>query len=98
MMAAMSIFAIISQPNTNTPKLAGALEANFKGAYIAVEGGGAWLVSATGTTAQQMSEKLGVTSGVNGAAIIVEVASYFGRANPNIWSWIKANWDAPKSG
>jgi hypothetical protein len=26
--------------------------------------------------------------------ILLEVASYFGRANPNIWSWIKGKMEA----
>ena len=48
-------------------------------------------------TAQELSATLGVTSGTNGAALILEVASYFGRANPNIWSWVKAKMEAPPS-
>jgi hypothetical protein len=58
--------------------------------------GGSFLVSTKGT-AQELSEKLGVTGGTNGAAVVVEVASYFGRANPNVWSWIKSKLEAPNS-
>jgi hypothetical protein len=69
----------------------------FEGETIPLEGNAGWLVSTKGT-AQELSAKLGVTSGDNGAAVIVEVASYFGRANPNIWSWIKTKLEAPPGG
>jgi hypothetical protein len=90
----MPVFAIIPQPNTNTPKLAGVLAASFVNEIISLEDNKGWLVSTKGT-AQELSAKLGVTSGENGAAIILEIASYFGRANPNIWSWIKTKMEAP---
>ncbi len=48
--------------------------------------------------AKEVSDTLGITDGAAGAALVFEVASYFGRANPNIWSWIKDNWDAGKHG
>ena len=90
----MTVFAIIPQPNPNTPKLGGVITATFQGETIPLEGSAGWLVSTKGT-AQELSAKLGVTSGDNGAAVIIEIASYFGRANPNIWSWIKTKLEAP---
>lgn len=89
---------IIPQPNVKTPNLGPAIEREYANAFLALDGGHGWLVSAVGVTSQQISEKLGISSGENGAAIAVELASYYGRANPNIWTWIKANWDAPKGG
>jgi hypothetical protein len=64
--------------------------------HIPLEGDKGWLVSTKGT-AQELSTRLGVASGENGAAVIIEIASYFGRANPNIWSWIKGKMEAPPS-
>jgi hypothetical protein len=89
----MPVFAIIPQSNPNTPKLAGVIATNFVTESVSLEGDKGWLVSTKGT-AQELSERLGVTSGENGAAIILEIASYFGRANPNIWSWIKIKMEA----
>jgi len=92
----MPVFAIIPQPNPNTTKLANVIATTFTNEFIALEGEKGWLVSTKGT-AQELSAKLGVSSGENGAAAIFEIASYFGRANPNIWSWIKIKMEAPPS-
>ncbi len=87
----MAIFAIITQPGTNSAKLPEAVTKAFEGANYPL-GNGVWLVSAVGT-ANDVSNKVGITpDGESGTGVVVEVASYFGRANPAIWSWIKANW------
>lgn len=89
----MAIYAIIQQPSTHAEKLAPAIEAAFKGSILVVRDG-VWLVAASGT-AEDVSNKIGIiTTEESGAAIVLEAASYFGRANPAIWSWIKANWEA----
>jgi hypothetical protein len=94
----MPVFAIIPQPNPNTAKLAGVIATLFGTEFRTLQGADkGWLVSTKGT-AQELSAKLGVTSGENGAAIIIEIASYFGRATPDIWSWIKEKMESPTSG
>jgi hypothetical protein len=92
----MPVFVIIPQPtNPNTAQLAGAIHAAFPGdEHFDLEGQRGWFVFAKGT-AQELSGQLGVTSGLNGAAVIVEVASYFGRATPDTWAWIKKKMEAP---
>ena len=92
----MAIFAVIQQPGVNSEKLAGAVRATFATHYDL--GNGVWLV-ADRVTAQEIANKLQIVpEPVNGAAVILEAASYFGRANPAVWSWIKANWEATASG
>jgi hypothetical protein len=89
----MAIFAVIQQPGANAEKLAPAVAAVYAGANYPL-GNGVWLVPTSGT-AEEVSNKLGITPEATvGAAVVIEVASYFGRANPAIWSWIKANWEA----
>ena len=90
----MAIFVIIPQPNhnNNTP-LPAAIMAAYPNKWFALDANAGWLISTKGTP-QEISEKLGITSGANGAAVIVEMASYFGRANPNTWTWIKTNWES----
>jgi hypothetical protein len=62
-----------------------------------------WLVSATGT-AIDVSAKLGVYDPRNpgaapiGNAVIFATNGYFGRAQTNIWEWIKAKLEATPSG
>jgi hypothetical protein len=89
----MTIFAIIPQPNTKREELRATISERFKDANYTMDGGHGWLVSAS-RTAQEISDDLGLTDGSNGAGIVLEVASYFGRANPNIWTWIKLHWEA----
>ena len=92
----MTVFVVIPQPNPNAGRLATAIAETFpqEGSVYALDDGKGWLISATGT-AQSISEKLGVTSGENGGALVLEMASYFGRANPNIWSWIRSSLEKP---
>jgi hypothetical protein len=87
----MAIFAVISQPGPNAEKLPEAIKRNFPDGVYDV-GSGIWLISGRGP-AKEVSDQLGVTDGSNGSAIVIEVASYFGRANPAIWSWIQSNWE-----
>jgi hypothetical protein len=89
----MTIFAIINQTVPRTPKLAEAIAQKFGDKIYKIDGDMGWLVAAN-QTAQQISDGIGITDGSNGAAIVFEVGSYFGRANPNIWTWIKLNWEA----
>jgi len=91
----MAIFAIIKQ-TAPVDNLASAIRTAFPLAHYDL-GDGAWLVAAS-TTAMELSEKLGITECTNGSAVIVEAASYYGRANPAVWSWIKANWEGTPLG
>jgi hypothetical protein len=90
----MTVFVVIPQPNPNTAKLAAVVTEMFRDALFPLEGQHGWLISTTGT-AQALSEKLGIASGDNGAALVLEVASYFGRATPDTWSWIKTKMESP---
>ncbi len=53
-------------------------------------GNNEWLISTKGTP-KTVSDSLGITSNPDtiGAAIVFSVDSYFGRASPEIWEWIK---------
>lgn len=88
-----TISAVIKQPGPNSEELAGAVVRHFPQQHYDV-GNGTWLVAETGT-ASDVSTKLGITPEVaSGSAVIMEVSSYYGRANPAIWTWVKANWEA----
>jgi hypothetical protein len=89
----MAIFAIIPTPGAADPRLGAEIARRFGQSHVAIDGGHGWLVSAK-DTAPGLSDSLGISDGTNGSAIVFEVSSYFGRANPNIWTWIKLNWDS----
>jgi hypothetical protein len=92
----MTIFTIIQQPGTVGDKLANAVVAAYTDDLYDL-GNGAWLV-ADSATAMEVSKKVGITDGINGSGIVVEVASYYGRTNPAVWSWIKAKWEGSVGG
>ena len=57
-----------------------------------------WLVAAKGS-ALDVSAALGVTldagAGPTGSTMVLEVSSYYGVANKDIWDWIKGKLEAP---
>jgi hypothetical protein len=87
----MAIFAIIQQPSVNTG-LQEIIRKEYHNSIYEIDGGHGWLVAAN-KTAKELSDSLGITEGTTGSALVFEVASYFGRANPNLWTWLKLNWE-----
>jgi hypothetical protein len=92
----MTIFTIIQQPGTVGDKLSKAVALAYADDLYDL-GGGVWLV-ADSATAQEVSKKVGITDGINGSGVVVEVASYYGRTNPAVWTWMKAKWEGPTVG
>lgn len=92
----MSIFVVIQQ-NASGPQgtLADRIATLDVPHYQLADG--VWLVSNVGT-ARDTCEKLGIAHGETGTGVVTEVGSYFGRANPAIWSWIKQNWEGTPLG
>jgi hypothetical protein len=86
----MAIFSILAQPGADVQKLGDSIKATYPLHHYSL-GDGAWLVAALGT-AKDIADRLTITAGPNGPAIVIEAASYYGRANPAIWTWIKSNW------
>lgn len=91
----MAIFAVLKQPSVNPQGLAQAVQREFPTHYPLSDG--VWLVAASGT-AIDVSGKLGLGAAGpdanTNAGVVLEVGSYYGRANPAIWTWIKTNWEA----
>lgn len=92
----MTVFVVVAQDNPNTPNLPSAIATNFAASFLQLNEK-VWLVATKGT-AKDLSDKLKVTDGTNGAAVIIEAANYYGRANTNIWSWIKDKWELTANG
>lgn len=93
----MGMFAIIGQPGANADKLPAAVAKEFPDSHMKLQSS-VWLVAATGT-AQDISKKLGIPDNVNGLGIVLQLnGDYFGRANTNIWAWIKSQWETINRG
>ena len=88
----MAIFAVIGQPGSKASTLAQVVPEHFPSDFIAVQEQ-TWLVAFHGT-AQDLSAKLGITDGENGDAIVASISTYYGRANPNIWAFVKEKWES----
>ena len=87
----MSIFALIQTELSDSAKLSKKIfELYGEDNYELSDG--SWLVS-TDDTAEGLSIKLGIKEGLIKSVVIIEAASYHGRANPAIWSWIKGKWE-----
>ena len=56
-----------------------------------------WIVKFGGTT-KELSDLLGVTSDIPpptsplGSCLVTMVGGYYGRAQPDLWEWIKTRW------
>lgn len=85
----MAIFAIIRQ--TEDAVLGGVVAKAYPTAHYRLNDA-SWLVAAPGT-AIEVSESLGLGAAGPNSGVVIEIASYYGRANPAIWSWIKSNWE-----
>lgn len=98
----MTIFVIIRQADRDSDRLASAIAENYIDDFYALSDG-VWLVS-DHSTAMDVSRKVGITSASDGpptslcSAVVIEAASYYGRANPAIWSWIKTKWEGGQHG
>jgi len=80
----MAIFAVIAPPDNST--LGSILEAQYANNFLRVWNN-QWIISANGTP-KDISDKLGVSDGSAGTAMILLVTSYWGRANPDFWQWM----------
>lgn len=88
----MSVFVIIS-PVPSNPRLQAMIKQHYPNNHYELYSN-QWLVSG-GVTAQELSEKLGIdkTTDESGSAIVFSISSYWGKANPNIWEWLKVHWE-----
>ncbi len=92
----MPVFAVIRQ-SSKAGALESAIQKEFPQAHYDL-GHGAWLVAGPGT-AREIASTLGmVPEPINGTGVVIEAASYYGRANPAIWTWIKSNWERGSNG
>ncbi len=90
----MTIFAVFAAAQPE--KLSGAIAKHFPGNFTKVSDD-SWFISADGTS-KDVSDKLGVTDGASGGAIVVSVSGYYGRASTPIWEWVKAKWEGSSLG
>ncbi len=82
----MPVFAIVSA--TEPAKLAEAIRTKFQDNFIELPRESGWLVAAHGSTAQQVSDTLGISEAQVGSAMVFTIAGYWGRAPKNLWEWL----------
>ena len=83
----MTVFAIIDA--ANPAAITSALKTTFPADHLQVSPN-EWFVAARGMTAKDVSDKLGITEGTSGSAIVLTTSGYYGRAGTNVWEWLSA--------
>jgi hypothetical protein len=88
------LFAILGQSNFD--QIGAALASKYTGEYLQLAHG-QWLLAAPGKTTKEISDALGISSESSiGTAVIVAFSNYYGRANPQIWEWLKSRLEVPR--
>lgn len=85
----MAVFAVVCLSDSSEQ-----LEQAIRGAgfeYLRLPSDN-FLVQYSGTT-KDLSDRLGVSEGTSGNAIVMPVKSYYGRAEATVWEWLEAHWD-----
>ena len=80
----MRLFVVVCE-NPN-PRIDAAVRRHFPKDHLALSFN-AWLVGGQ-TTAQEVSQTLGIFDGTNGTGLVIGVASYYGRASKRTRNWI----------
>jgi uncharacterized membrane protein YgcG len=87
------LFVILA--HANPERVAATLSVNYPNAYLMVAPG-QWLLVAAGKTAKEISDDLGISTGVSGNGMVFTgTGSYFGRGEPGTWEWLKSRLGAP---
>jgi hypothetical protein len=87
----MPVFAVLAP--LDNQKIGPAIESLFgTGENFFRVSNGQWFVATPGT-AQTVADRLGISDGTNGGGVVVTIASYWGRANADLWPWLSARMD-----
>jgi hypothetical protein len=87
-----TLFAVMADPTNQA--IVASLTENFKDNHILIRPG-QWFVVGSGT-AKEISDKLKITpNNESGAAVVVAVSGYYGRANSPVWEWVAAKVGKP---
>lgn len=87
-----TLFAVMTDPGNMV--LPAALEQEFPDAHIKIRAG-QWFVVGVGT-ATEISNKLKITPSTDsGAAVVVAVSGYYGRASSQVWEWVASKVGKP---
>lgn len=84
----MTIFAIMGLNGLD--KLGAAISQKYPADSIKVSPT-QWFIVDSSTT-KEVSEKLGITSGTAGDAVVVSISGYWGRAPNTVWEWLHSRW------
>jgi hypothetical protein len=88
------VFMVV--PTSDVEKVRSAVNQHFLGLAYELPRG-EQLVPFTGTS-KQLSDRLGISDGSTGAAVVVSLGGYFGYAPNDIWEWFKQNWGGAPNG
>jgi hypothetical protein len=90
-----TLFAVIAVAHPEA--LEAQIRAKFPDLSMEARKGQWFIVAPSTTTTTELSNQLGITEGTSSAAIVLNVASYYGRTNPATWEWIAAQMGAAQN-
>lgn len=94
--SAPMLFAVVAPADNPATALGQRIIATFPDTSLQVSAFH-WLIVAGGTTAQEVATKLGIADGSTGSGIVYTTSGYWGRANPQVWEWIRAKMSVPQN-
>jgi hypothetical protein len=92
----MALFAVMS-PSVNV-KLEAAIKNKYPNSFY-MYSSTQWFISSK-STAKEISDQLGISIKQDhiGSAVVVGVNGYWGRANNDLWDWMKAKTEESENG
>ena len=88
----MNLFAVLNTDTITAENINAKIEELFPVDSLRI-GNQQWLIASSGT-AKELSDKLGITDGKTGVAVVLSINGYYGHAPTNIWEWILAKLEA----
>jgi len=87
----MTLYAVMT--TGDNAGLQAALNTHFPNDHLKVASG-QYLVAAK-LTVIELSNTLGISAGINGGGLVLSIAAYYGRADQNIWEWMRLKASTP---
>jgi len=85
----MAIFLVLALKDESRAKIEEAIKAKFPDEHYEIADD-KWFVNVENLTARQLAERVGIIGGDPVRGLVVSVASYSGRAQPDMWEWLAA--------
>jgi hypothetical protein len=88
----MALFVVMSFSDDANVKAA--LDEHYSEKYLRL-GAGQYVVAGRGSTAIELSNELGISTGAKGSCMVALISGYWGFGSKNIWDWMATKANTP---